>query len=63
MKKAQCIKVFNVYQVSRTALPAGTSMEQKASRVSKSESQISATSPHVTDLAEDDFGEDQPKPM
>lgn len=44
-------------------MPAGTSQERTPSRISKTESAKSATSPQVTDLAEEELAEDQPKPL
>lgn len=55
--------VFANCQVSQSVMPAGTSQERTPSRVSKTESAKSATSPQVTDLAEEELAEDQPKPL
>lgn len=53
------------FLISQTIVPAGTSMEQTHSRISKTktESPKSATSPQVTEMAEEELAEDQPKPV
>lgn len=56
---------FFLFQISQTIVPAGTSLEQTGSRISKTktESPKSATSPQVTEMAEEELAEDQPKPV
>lgn len=53
------------FLISQNIVPAGASLEQTPSRISKtkSESPKSATSPQVTELAEEELAEDQPKPV
>ncbi|XP_053401553.1 protein TALPID3-like isoform X2 [Mercenaria mercenaria] len=53
------------FLVSQMAVPAGASMDQTHSRISKTktESPKSATSPQVTEMAEEELAEDQPKPV
>ncbi|KAL4237536.1 hypothetical protein ACF0H5_002250 [Mactra antiquata] len=57
------------FLISQSILPAATSLDHsptRMSRISKTESPKSpksATSPQVTDLAEEELAEDQPKPV
>ncbi|XP_052275900.1 TALPID3 protein-like isoform X2 [Dreissena polymorpha] len=51
------------FLMPQSAAAAGTSQERTSSRATKMDSPKSATSPQVTEMAEEELAEDQPKPI